>query len=63
MITNEYVTDLQIKLDGYKKVAEVATDLLLEILSATEETGLLHQYPERFKIWYSTHNKKVIGAK
>jgi len=43
------------ELEGYKKVAEVATNLLLEILSKTEEAGLLDQYPDRFQIWYNSH--------
>jgi len=43
------------ELEGFKKIAEVATNLLLEILSKTEEAGILNQYPERFKIWYEAH--------
>lgn len=43
------------ELEGFKKIAEVATNLLLEILHKTKEAGLLDQYPERFKIWYESH--------
>lgn len=43
------------ELEGFKKIAEVSTNLLLEILDKTKEVGLLDQYPERFKIWYEAH--------
>jgi len=43
------------ELEAFKKIAEVATSLLLEILYKTKEAGLLEQYPERFQIWYEAH--------
>lgn len=43
------------ELEGFKKIVEVSTNLLLEILDKTNEAGLLDQYPERFKIWYEAH--------
>ena len=43
------------ELEAFKKIAEVATNLLLEILDKTKEAGILDQYPERFQIWYEAH--------